>query len=56
MDSVDALVCSKHDGRDDRRDDGTAPVVIRPARRPPIRLITDRAVPSSVPLFRRILV
>jgi len=31
----------------DRKGDGTAPAAIRPARRPPIGLVTDRAVPSS---------
>jgi len=33
----------------DETDDGTAPAVIRPARRPPIGLITDHSAPSSVP-------
>jgi len=47
--SVDVLVRCEHDGTDD----GTAPAVIMPARRLHISLIIDRAVPSSVPSFRR---
>jgi len=36
--------------------DRTARVIIRPVRRLPVGLITDHAVPSSVPAFCHLLV
>jgi len=42
--NVDVLVRCNYDGADD----GTAPAIIRPARRPLIGIITDCAILSSV--------